>query len=101
MTEDWGHVIIETAALFLTTGITSVVALWIFRKQDRAEREKIRFDAEDRRQQLHNENMKRFEELLDEANERPHHKHTEGKGTLTAEGISYAPPKRFNGSGDD
>jgi hypothetical protein len=44
----------------------------------------------------HSQNLKRFDYLINEAAERPHHKHMEKAGILMAEGIVYS-PRKFNG----
>lgn len=46
----------------------------------------------------HEQNIKRFDYLINEAIERPHHSHEEKSGNLTASGIRFGPRKiDFNG----
>jgi len=47
-------------------------------------------------QRNHKANLRRFDYLINEAAERPHHKHWERTGTLVAEGIVYS-PRKFDG----
>lgn len=41
----------------------------------------------------HIQNLRRFDYLINEAAERPHHSHQENSGPLTKEGIHYSPHK--------
>lgn len=44
----------------------------------------------------HTQNIRRFDYLINEAAERPHHQHLERQGPLCAENIRYS-PRKFEG----
>jgi hypothetical protein len=58
----------------------------------------IWWDIRKQRTKQHEEALEKFKELLDEQEERPNHRHGEKPGQpLMADGILYAPRRRYNG----